>query len=204
MIPQPLTVNTDAPVSVGTQLNQFGYTITVPWNEIETMYGSGAVSNVVFRGGQRVTLLNPEKVPDILDYFDPNGPMQGSEDEKELEKLHKLFGSMTPEEFYRQLLFAQPSQFSVFMSKRKAQQLKLCLIQKPMLLGQTSCLYIFEDGKHHGYQLGNPTDPKCEVIVFDGAARPIHFWVSRDDGHETVVTQHELNSMIRSVRWVKN
>lgn len=204
MIPQPLIVNTDTPVSNGTQLIQFGYAISVPWSDIKEVFGSGAVSNVVFSNGEHVTLLNPEKFPDLLDDFGTNGPMQALGDDKEMEGLQKLFGSMTYEEFYRHLLFAQPSQFSVFMSKRKAQQLKICLIGKLMLLGRASDLYIFANGKQRGYQIGNPTDSKCEVVLFDATVKPIHFWVSHENGREAVITQPDLNRMIRSVRWVQN
>src|ERR1035437_4563055 len=204
--PQPLTLDADKPSTEGTQLSQFGYTITVPWIDKQKEYGTGNVTNVVFGGGQHVTLLDPEKYPDLLDEMNIYQHAQvTTEEQTKAKKLNRLFITMTHEEFYRRLLSAHPSGFSMFMSKREANQLKLFLVMKVDLLANYSALYSFTDGERRGFQLGNPqTDTRCEVLLFDSSNSPVHFWFSRASGSGTVTTQHNLDQIIKSFRWVRD
>lgn len=182
---------------------QFGYTISVPWSDVQKCFGTGASTNVVFAGGRRATLLAPE-VPDLLDMFAIFPQDQGPGQREEAERVHHLFAAMGHEEFYARMLSAHPSGFSVFMTKRSAQQLKILLMGKVSLLARASATYSFSDGQHEGFQLGNPeTDSRCGVILFDGSDTPVHFWISRESGSAPVATQREMSQIIGSFRWIK-
>jgi hypothetical protein len=203
MTPQPLRIDADAIDVHGLPLSQFGYTITVPWTNRLKDFGLGNVTNVVFAGGQRITLLDPRTFPDLRGMIDRFADDQtpGSQSRQEVEAVRRLFGNMGHEEFFRHLLYAHPSQFSAFMGKREAKQLKAFLVMKPTLLMDHSAIYSFTNGERRGFQLGDPErDALCDIFIFDGADIPIHFRVLRTNHSGAVITQRDLVQMIKSFR----
>jgi hypothetical protein len=198
MTPQPLTLDVVESSQGGTQLAHFGYLIAIPWPDKEGENDRGTVANFTFKGGQRITLLDPEKFSDLLDSL-LQDKSTGAKEE-----VYLLFAAMTHRKFYDRLLYAHPSMFRVFMSKKHEAQLKALLQIKGIILAECSTVYSFKDGEREGFQLGDPLkDKRCHVVLFDQSDNPVEFMVGRKEGSDAVITQADVSRMIKSFRRVR-
>jgi len=67
-------------------------------------------------------------------------------------------------------------------------------------------IYSITSGEFRGFQLGNPNIPPYDTHIdqFDGTDRHLAFDITGFEGHEQVLTQEEINAMVKSIQSTSN
>jgi hypothetical protein len=175
MTPKPLSLETDAGES-GARLTYLGYSFQTPWPEMDSkvMNSSDSAVQIFFGPDRVIALYIPAKQPPFPSYA-----------------------------FTKAILETTPEQIHIFMPRERDANAGFLLRVKEIEArwGQTG-IFTFETPFIRGFQYGDPTKHAYPISVkaFDSADQEIDLWFGTRKGSSAVLTQAEINRVLRTLR----
>ena len=120
-VPQPLT-DTRISTAPGTKLTYFGYSVEVPWKEVERERNEGRWADVRFKGGPTVKFINSESFDE--DPINRSASLSGKDD------FDLAFGEAIRESKYQQfkdMVSVKPADLSPLSGHREFARTKVLL-----------------------------------------------------------------------------
>lgn len=186
--------------SSGTTLAYFGYEFEVPWTDVDqqkTRALSDSKAIIVFSSGNVVSFWAGP----------PNGLIStlssmGGFDSRSLAQVIGIESTQSDYALQRAILRTAPEDFSLFMPKNRAIQLKTLLMIKVLTASPVaeSVVYSLHTREFEGFQYGRPLDSakafRAELFAADGHM-DILFGQKRDGS--TIISQADVNRVVQSV-----
>ncbi len=196
--PLPIT-DTQESEAQGTRLSYFGFSFEVPW-EVDPSR-SKAVGNfqlVAFTNGNAMLVANP-----------PAGELSrtiSGSAEGQRQNLSDLFGEdVSRSDFlmFQTIYNATPSDVRVFASrKHDASRMVLLLLKAFLPPDNDTSVFTIHNATFQGFQLGDPASRPRRILLqlFSSDGELEITLIQKTDGSQPVISQADLNRIIRTVR----
>jgi hypothetical protein len=193
---QPLPDTTIAPEGI-THITRFGYSLSVPWKELESERDMKLGHLLSFRDGGNVMLFNPAEASD-------GAKAMRGKTAQENGLMRFVFGSKTLSSNYELMsaaLKARPDDVHWWSGRRRNVEMFLLLINKEMVLHKSPLFYAIQTPSLEGYQIGDPQVAPYVVTLelFDSQDRHYTIWVTGQNKQPLKMTQAEINAMAASI-----
>lgn len=183
----------DVVAPTGLQFTFHGFSIQVPWKDLEWQRCGDSVLLIAFKNGARVIVQDPPA-------DDINARMYRSDPQ-----LLRILGAETLQSDYAFMaaaVTATPDQAAWWRSPRQNARSFILLGMKSMNLQDASAIYPVSFGNVRGFQTGSPSVPPyhLNLDLFDKADRHYEIWIRTTQGSASGLSQAEVNGIVASLR----
>jgi hypothetical protein len=197
-VPQLLT-DTRISTASGTKLSYFGYSVEVPWNNIERERNEGRWADVRFKGGPTVKFDNPAFFNE--DPINRSGPLLGMDD------FDLAFGPAIGESKYQQfkdVISVKPADLSPLRGRREFARIQVLLEIKGLWFEHNVAapdIFAVQAKGYPGFEISGLARNWQSVGLhfFDlGANRSYSVFLDEDPRSGAKLDQAEVNRVIQS------
>lgn len=180
----------------GAELTAFGYSLQVPWNDINTKKKIGSTVIWLFKSGEVVTMCRPSKANNKVGLFRTS---------KNFQKLKQIVGAQAFRSDYDLLaaeLNATPSQIHWWSSRAAKARSIFLLNLKSIAILDWSAIYLQSTSGMHGFQFSNPgrSPDIIRLELFDRNHRRYRIWILKKKANHTFITQAQVNALVASIK----
>lgn len=196
LVPRELPVKSTATLD-GRRVEKFGYSLQVPWKEVNSDRTFNNVALLSFKEGVSLLLMNPKDAVDTLRTMNEGARASHS-------SLQDIVGASAARSNYELMnagLQEIPSDAKWWISPKHNARCVALLTIKSACVFQTSVIYRINIGEIRGFQFGNPSlSPyRVRLKLFDRNDHLHEIWIS-SQAKRPALAQAELNAFIASIK----
>jgi hypothetical protein len=195
LTPQPLTDGKVADLTGGSAINQYGYTVSVPWAKVLKEEKLKTFELVSFSEGASMTVWDPASSTGTLvglanQNADLKAAMQGFYGVRTLSSNYEFLSAQLRE---------TDADISLLHSNQSNKRAMLLLALKPT--PKATVIYELPAGRLHGFQIGDPqvAGTMVRLLLFDDKDRELQVWI-RGPKTGPGLTQEQINGIVASVQ----
>jgi len=184
----------------GEHLEQFEFSLQVPWKGVKRKKDSKSVSGVFFNDGESLLIFDP------LTAVDSTKAIQGTaKNRQQADAIGRVFGARALSSNY-DLMAAEmavtSSQMKWWAWPQQNDRVFILLGLKSMEMRDANAIYEIGTDEMHGFQFGNPALSPYKVVLqlFDRNGRRYEIMISRSTPGVPIPTQAEVNAIVASIQ----